>query len=140
MSKLHVYHGKISSCSAEKRNSGILAVDMILYDMYDADKAPTRIQAFGGLAQYIYEINGTDAEERYLDADYYYDNNLYLHRIEIHCKDGRTAKVLTQDDFLSEELMIFGPQEYIEVDEPEPMDNEQEKAWYEFRFKQINQR
>lgn len=139
MSRLHVYHGLISSFSSEKRNSGILAVDIILYDMHDAEKAPTRIQAFDGLAKYINEIHGTDEEERYIDADYYYDNNLYLHRIEIPSKDNQIAKVIVQDDFLSEELVIFGPQEYIQVSDPDPMDNEQSRAWYEFKFKQLNQ-
>jgi len=133
MAKLYKYQGTVSKFSF-KDNRHKAKVDIILGDISDWDKAPIRIEAFGALAKYINEIEWTDAEERYIKANWYYDSNLYLHRIEIPTKDGRIAKVITQADILSDELVIFGPQEYIETDSPEPMDSNQSAAWYEFRF------
>ncbi len=130
MERLYKYQGSISSLTCK----GSKATDIILYDMRDPDKAPTRLEVFGGLAKYIYDIEMTDAEERYIDSDWYYDSNLYLHRIEVPSNnESIPAKVITQTDFLSEELAIFGPQDYIEIDSPEPMTKEQRAAWYEYR-------
>lgn len=133
MKQLYKYQGTVSSFSF-KDNGYKASADIVLGDINDSDKAPTRIEAFGGLAKYINDIEWTDVEERYINANWYYDSNLYLHRIEIPTKDGRIAKIITQADFLSDELVIFGPQEYIDTDSPEPMDSEQSAAWYEFRF------
>lgn len=130
MSKLYKYRGTVSGSSSSDKK----VVSIILHDIHDSEKAPTRIEVFGGMAKYIYEIEMTDAEERYLNADYFFDNNLYLHRIEIPSSNEYTpAKVITQGNLLSEELVIFGPQEYIETRTPEPMDNEQFTAWCRFR-------
>ncbi|MCM1564943.1 MAG: hypothetical protein NC238_03105 [Dehalobacter sp.] len=133
MSQLYKYHGTVSSIEF-KDNGYKASADIILGDISDWDKAPTRIQAFGGLAKYISEIGGTDAEERYIKSDWFYDRNLYLHRIEIPTSDGCIAKVITQADFLSDELAVFGPQDYIETDSPEPMDSEQLAAWGKYRY------
>lgn len=133
MSQLYKYHGTVSSIGFVD-NGYKAKADIVLGDISDWDKAPTRIQAFGGLAKYISEIGGTDAEERYIKSDWYYDRNLYLHRIEITTSDGHIAKVITQADFLSDELAVFGPQDYIETDSPKPMDNEQLAAWGEYRY------
>ena len=64
--KLYKYTGSISSFSY-RRNSpeAVPVVDMILGDINDDDKAPIRISAAGGLADYINAIEWTDAEERY---------------------------------------------------------------------------
>lgn len=132
MERLYKYHGTISSLTFK----GGKATEIILYDINDENKSPTRLEVFGGLAKYIYDIEMTDTEERYLKADYYFDSNLFLHRIEIPSSNGyMQAKVITQADFLSNELIIFGPQDYIETDSPEPMDNKQSIAWCEFRIK-----
>lgn len=133
MKQLYKYQGTVS-CFSFKDNGHKASADIVLGDIHDWEKAPTRIEAFGGLAKYISAIEGTDAEERYIKADWYYDRNLYLHRIEIPSSDGRIAKVITQADFLSDELVVFGPQDYIETDSPEPMDREQSAAWCEYRF------
>ena len=131
MERLYKYQGKISSLTFREGK----ATEIILYDLNDESKAPTRLEVFGGLAKYIYDIEMTDAEERYLKADYYFDSNLFLHRIEIPSSNGYIpAKVITQADFLSNELAVFGPQDYIETDSPEPMDNEQSIAWCKFRI------
>jgi hypothetical protein len=133
MSQLYKYQGSVSSFSFTD-NGHKASAEIVLGDIRDWDKAPTRIEAFGGLAKYINAIEGTDAEERYIKSDWYFDRNLYLHRIEIPTNDGRIAKVITQADFLADELVVFGPHDYIETDEPEPMDGEQSAAWYNFRI------
>lgn len=131
MKKLYSYRGLISSFGSNGSNLSI-----VLYDIYDNSKAPTRLEVVGGLAKYISEIEGTDAEERYLNADYFYNNCLYLHRIEIpSSNENIPAKIITQADLFSDELVIFGPKEYIETRDPQPMSREQACAWFEFRAK-----
>lgn len=134
MEKLFKYQGTVGEIGV-KDNGYKASANIVLDDNSDWDKAPTRIEAFGGLAKYINEIEMTDAEERYIKADWYYDRNLYLHRIEIPSSNPRIpAKVITQADVISDELAIFGPQDYIETDSPEPMDNKQIAAWCEYRI------
>ena len=77
--KLYKYTGTISEVSFRNRT----ACDIKLYDMNDRDKAPTRLEVFGALGKYILDIEGTDAEERYIKSDWYFDSNLYLRRIEV---------------------------------------------------------
>ena len=132
--KLYKYTGGISSFSF-RRNSPEAApvVDMILDDINDDDKAPIRISAAGGLADYINDIECTDAEERYLASDWYFDHLLYLHRIEVPSTEpGKPAKIIAQHEAIDREASIFGPAEYIETRKPEPMNNEQRESWYAF--------
>ena len=76
----------------------------------------------------------TDAEERYLDADYFYDWNLTLVRIEIPSKvPNIPAKIITQRELPERGVVIFGPREYIETPEPEPMSKEQHLGWLKWR-------
>lgn len=75
----------------------------------------------------------TDAEERYIQSDWYYNRNLFLRRIDAPNSGSIPAKVTTQADFLSDELVLFGPQDYIETDSLEPMNNEQHTAWLRYR-------
>lgn len=132
--KLYKYTGGISSFSY-RRNSpeAVPSVDMILYDINDDDKAPIRISAGGGLADYINAIEWTDAEERYLSSDWYFDRLLYLHRIEVPSTEpGKPAKIIAQHEAIDRDASIFGPAEYIETRKPEPMNSEQRNAWYAF--------
>lgn len=132
--KLYKYTGSISSFSY-RRNSpeAVPVVDMILGDIYDDDKAPIRISAAGGLADYINAIEWTDAEERYLASDWYFDHLLYLHRIEVPSTEpGKPAKIIAQHEAIDREASIFGPSEYIDTSKPEPMDGEQRRAWYAY--------
>ena len=95
--------------------------------------SPIRISAAGGLADYINAIEWTDAEERYLASDWYFDHLLYLHRIEVPSTEpGKPAKIIAQHEAIDREASIFGPAEYIETDKPEPMSREQQSAWYAF--------
>src|SRR5699024_8286484 len=73
MKKLYKYTGTISGFSYRRNNPNALPFATLdLYDMNDDDKAPIRIEATGGLADYIQAIEWTDAEERYLTAEWYY--------------------------------------------------------------------
>lgn len=132
--KLYKYTGGISSFSY-RRNSpeAVPSVDMILYDINDDDKAPIRISAAGGLADYINAIEWTDVEERYLASDWYFDQLLYLHRIEVPSTEpGKPAKIIAQHEAIDREASIFGPAEYIETSKPEPMDSQQRRAWHDY--------
>jgi hypothetical protein len=108
MERLFKYYGTVSSISFSSKGCG--AADLILDDITDRDKPPVRVEAHGALAKYINEIEMTDAEERYIRSDWYYDSNLFLYRIEVpSSKERIPAKVITQTDFLSGKLAIFGP-------------------------------
>lgn len=97
MNKLYKYTGSVSSLSYHKITPDSLPwVDLFLYDMNDDDKAPVRIEATGGLADYINAIECTDAEERYLTANWYYDSNLHLFRIEILSTEPGKPAALVQ--------------------------------------------
>ena len=140
MNKLYKYTGSVSSLSYHKITpDSFPLVDLFLYDMNDDDKAPVRIEAAGGLADYINAIECTDAEERYLTANWYYDSNLHLFRIEIPSTEpGKPAKIIAQHDALGRTASIFGPADYIETSKPEPMTSEQRSAWYEFKANDNN--
>lgn len=126
MSRLYRYHGSISGMMAQ----GQTAREITLYDSNDDRQAPTRLNVYGDLAKYIYELEMTDAEERYLDVDYYYDRLLTLVRIEIPSVNPNIpAKVITRQELPKMGIVIFGPQEYINTPEPEPMSREQYAAW-----------
>ena len=130
MRKLYRYHGSVGVMSAV----GQTAQEITLYDSNDDSKAPTRLNVYGGLAKYIYELELTDAEERYLDADYIYDWNLTLVRIEIPSKvTNIPARVIAQQELPGHGIVIFGPQEYINTPEPVPMDKEQHLEWLKWR-------
>ena len=135
MRKLYKYTGTVSSLSYHKNSRDALPfIDLILSDLDDDDKAPVRIEAVGGLADYISAIEGTDAEERYITADWYYDSLFYLHRIEIPSTEpGKPAKIIAQHEPIEPGVSIFGPADYIETNKPEPMNNEQRAAWFSFR-------
>lgn len=77
--KLYKYSGTIEELAVERGRISYIK----LFDVTDFDKAPTRLEVFGALGKYIEAIEGTDAEERYIKSDWYFDSNLYLRRIEI---------------------------------------------------------
>jgi len=130
MNRLYKYHGTISEMEAFRRT----AKEIILHDMSNEAQAPARLGVGGGLARYIYEIEMTDAEERYIASDWYFDRTLYIRYIEVPSKNPAIpSKVIAQDEPWSEETVIFGPEGYIEDSEPEPMSAEQFTAWRMWR-------
>ena len=64
---------------------------------------------------------------------------MHLFRIEIPSTEpGRPAKIIAQHDTLDRTVSIFGPADYIETCEPEPMTNEQRSAWVDFKANDSN--
>ena len=130
MSRLYRYRGTVAAMDAWDQ----AAHEIVLHNSSDDSKAPTRLNIYGDLAKYIYELEMTDAEERYLDADYIYDWNLTLVRIEIPSKvPNIPTKIIAQRELPERGIVIFGPQEYINTPEPEPMDKEQRLAWVKWK-------
>lgn len=123
--KLYKYTGTISEVSFRNRT----ACDIKLYDMNDRDKAPTRLEVFGALGKYILDIEGTDAEERYIKSEWYFDSNLYLRRIEVPSVGDWPAKIITQSPDDIDQLEIFGEREYIETSKPKSMPGEEVNRW-----------
>jgi hypothetical protein len=123
--KLYKYTGTISEVSFRNRT----ACDIKLYDMNDRDKAPTRLEVFGALGKYILDIEGPDAEERYIPNDFYFDDNLYLWRIEVPGGCDWPAKIITQSPDDIDQLEIFGQQDYIQTDKSASMPGEEWYRW-----------
>ena len=120
--RLYQYSGTIAEmgCGSDRRAKYIK-----LFDVTDFDKAPTRMEVFGALAQYIYKIEGTDSEERYIKSDWYFDSNLYLRRIEVPGVGDWPAQIITQAPDDIDQLEIFGEREYIETSKPKSMPGEE---------------
>lgn len=130
--KLYEYYGSISSMASYRHT----ATDITLEELYNNEKPPIRLSVYGALAEYIYDIEMTDAEERYLNANWYYDRNLCLRYIEIPSADPATpAKIIAQDGFLNDQLAVFGLEEYIETDKPAPMSKEAYHKWLQWKSK-----
>jgi len=134
MRNLYKYTGTISSFTFRRTiPNQYLNVDMILSGLLHDEKAPVRLEAHGGLAEYINNIEHTDAEERYITCDWYYDSLLWLYRIEVPSSNPNIpAKIITQFFPLDLETVIFGPTDYIKTTEPAPMENEQFSSWCDF--------
>lgn len=71
--KLYKYSGTIEELAVERGRISYIK----LFDVTDFDKAPTRLEVFGALGKYIEAIELTDAEERYIKSDWYFDSSLY---------------------------------------------------------------
>ena len=132
--KLYKYTGTISEVSF--RNSTNCAIK--LYDMNDRDKAPTRLEVVGALGKYIWDIEGTDAEERYIKSDWYFDSNLYLRRIEVPGVGDWPAKIITQSPDDIDQLEIFGQQSYIKTSKPESMSGKEIYRWVDWERENMN--
>lgn len=128
--KLYKYSGTIEELAVERGRISYIK----LFDVTDFDKAPTRLEVFGALGKYIEAIEGTDAEERYIKSDWYFDSNLYLRRIEIPGGEvGRPAKIITQSPDNIDQLEIFGQQDYIQTSKPESMSCKEIYRWSDLR-------
>lgn len=134
MKRLYKYTGTVESMSYRPRPGTLPSVDLVLSDLWNDDKAPVAITAMGGLADYINAIQWTDAEERYISANWYYDRTLCLHHIEIPSADpSRPAKIIAQHEFNDPTVSVYGPTGYVETRKPKPMSDEQLTAWYSFQ-------
>ena len=105
--------------------------DIILDDIRDWNKAPMRLTVTSpAMAKYLEDRSWTDAEERYINAVWYFDRNLFLRRMEIPSTDERIpAKAFFIDD-MSGEMLRFGPADLIDDARPGPMDRDE---WLQYR-------
>lgn len=142
MEKLYKYTGDVNSYSTEKLSTGYTRMDMIVSDFYDDKKAPTRLQAYGELADYLDALFCSDAEEKYLQKDFWYDNLLTLLYVVIPAA-RRTysayknvpAKILASTPgFHTTKIVTFGPTEYIKDREPEQMSLDEFNLYLDWRL------
>lgn len=122
--KLYKYHGTIARFSTRGRT-----MDIVLWNSNDLEKAPVRLEAHGALAEYLWNRDMTDVEEKYIDADWYYDSNLFLRHVEIPGSDRFPAKIITQLDCTAKEIVVFGDKEYIDTLKPRSMSREEHHSW-----------
>lgn len=106
--KLYKYSGTIEELAVEHGRISYIK----LFDVTDLNKAPTRLEVFGALGKYIEAIELTDAEERYIKSDWYFDSSLYLRRIEVPGVGDWPAKIITQSPDDIDQLEIFGGNRY----------------------------
>ncbi len=119
--RLYQYRGNIVSI----KSYGKTVTEIVLGDIKDYDKAPIRLSVSGGLARYIYQVWETDAEERYIPSDWYFDRSLYLNRIEIPGKKPHSpAKVIAQEERWTEDVVIYSPSGHLETCRPKEMRSE----------------
>lgn len=114
MSRIYSYEGTIGVSADGCR-------DIILDDIRDDAKAPVRLTVTcPPMALYLEERGWTDCEERYLPAVWFFDRNLFLMGMIIPSVDNPDvpAKGFVCDGM---ELRRFGPEGYIETDQPEAM-------------------
>ena len=138
------YTGSISGYSITKPGTVSIA-NLRLYTPDDRTIAPTRVEAFGEIAEYIHELECTDDEERYLTWDFYYDDNLILAYIAIPAADTifRPAKVITASqvgDKCKSEFRIFGNPEHITTPNPQAMSREEYRAWLDYMDEHFSRR
>lgn len=126
----YLYEGTIG-CSED----GCRSID--LDDIHDRDKPPVAIKVpCKGLAEYLEARSWDDAEERYITQGWIYDCNLFLQAVIIPSdKTGWPAKVIAcaNPDRMSEEAVIFGPEELINDPHPAAMDKDAFHAWLAHR-------
>ncbi len=136
--RLYEYIGKVSGYSMEPNAAGHYHIRSLdLYDPCSEEHAPVRLSAYGGLEKYIMDIECTDAEERYLKASYWYDRNLILRAIVIPSirPEEAPAKIIASiGDGFTDEIAIFGPADYIETRNPEPMSDREFCRWLGHRM------
>ena len=127
------YTGNIGSYSIRKPKDVSIA-DIVLYNCSDQSIAPTRLEAYGGLAEYINRLGGTDDEERYLTKDFYYDANLTLAYIVIPSFGDSPVPAKVIAGQLHDAFCIFGSSEHINTSQPEPMRNNEYGAWLNYKY------
>lgn len=118
--KLYTYEGHVGTHS---NNENLIELHA---NHYDHSTPPILLRTLPGLNKYINDLGDTDHEERYLKSRYYYDSILYLRAIAVLNGDGKIAKVIVNNDFHDfGNVTIFGPQDFIDSENPEPLSMEE---------------
>lgn len=125
MNELYKATGCIGVLSRKCRGE----LDVIVEQIGKPEFAPHLLKVSGPLADYLESRSGTDAEERYIDSVYYFDSFCELCMIEIPARkreDGPNlpAKIIGVSkigNFYNLHLTVFGPSDWIDTPNPEPM-------------------
>ena len=102
----------------------------------DYNKAPVMLRVMPAMHKYLMDISNTDAEEKYTDKTWIFDGNLLVQAIVIPSADSIVpAKVIALSNLkrIANEIDVFGPQEVIEVANPEPMSRDEAQRWISYR-------
>lgn len=129
--RLYKYRGQIDGWRA----SGLdMRQEIRLYDPKNEDKPPVLLYVDNGLATYLDKVVGSDLEEKYIETDYFYDELLFLRRIEIPSNDPRIpAKIIAQAEIWDKAIAVFGSKEYIDISPAEPMCEEEWCRWLDWQ-------
>ncbi len=127
--KLYEYKGTLEEISNMDN-------DIILSDVWNDAQPPVKIRANTAMHNYLWERSSTDDEEKYIKQNWVYDRILLLQYIEIpSTRQGWPAKVIASANptRVSMDMVIFGDQNPITTDKPEPMSREELMRWQAFR-------
>ena len=124
INELYKATGCIGMLSWQRRGE----LEIIVEQIGKREVAPHLLKVSGPLADYLESRSGTDAEERYIDSVYYFDSFCGLCMIEIPARkreDGPNlpAKIIgvSKDGNFNLHLTVFGPSDWIDTPNPEPM-------------------
>ncbi len=126
---LYSYKGTLSEISSTDN-------EIILSDVWNDAQPPVKIRVNNAIHDYLWSRSWTDEEEKYFQSNWVYDRCLLLQYIEIpSSRQGWPAKVIASADptRVSMDMVIFGPTDLINSDEPEPMSREELLRWQDFR-------
>lgn len=130
--KYYSYTGTLSEISGDR------AEPIVLDDVLDDKKAPIMLYCYNeGLHKYLCDRGNTDAEERYINQFFIFNSCLELYAIVIPSGTFTPAKVIavkSPSGIWSDEIVIFGGEELIDVADPEPMSKDESQAWNDFMY------
>lgn len=109
--------------------------ESVLFVKEDKTGRPAMMNAYGGMMKYLYDVGGTDAEEKYMDKIFVYDSWCTLLAIIVPSSvEHIPAKVIILNR-KDHSARIFGTQEIIDTEKPIPMNLDE---WIEAREYAIN--
>lgn len=126
MARIWMYEGHISELSYRKNCRGETIIEVVVLRPEDEDHvAPVMVHVAAGLFDYIDDLEGHDDEERYLKKRFWYNSCLILVGIEVLNRNGEVCKaVFDTSGSQGWTHMTFGPEERIDVYNPEALDAE----------------
>lgn len=104
----------------------------------DTNKRPVLLESNRIMMKYIDKISSSDKEEKYMTKDFIYSSHCYLEAIVIPSTDDRFPAKLIFCDWQNQQLKIFGEQEIIDTEKPEPMTREEWYAAFDWMMEKYN--
>lgn len=122
--KTYKYVGSVASY----RLSDQIDYNIELYNYESPNIPPIRLTASGEMFRYIDDLEGHDAEEKYMDKEFYYDMFFNLLAVVIPGNDRRPAKVVISDRVDDNNFVIpagkvkfYGTDQLIDERHPDSM-------------------